>query len=128
MPVFKTEEKKKKRANSPVRNEYRYNIKEQHTNYVFEVKDDNWKAVGFTHEEYTFDKKNMPLKNNPKKGDTEKSHVRNGIIETDKHSYSKKRAKNYKLVGDDMANVKSKIRNYKKEQKIKNAQKRTKKN
>ena len=127
--VLKKQLKALKRKNSPVRNEYRYNIKEDHMNYVFEINKGEWKAVGFTHEETTFGKRNMPLQKNPKKGDTEKSFVRNGVIETDKHSYSKKTAKNYQLTGEDLSNTKSKIRNYKKERKIKKAQeKKAKKN
>ena len=89
-------------------------------NYVFAENEVDYKSVGLTTKETTFGKKNMKLTHNPKTGDlSDKSHVRNGIISDRKESFSKKPAKNYKFSKDDIANVKSKIRHYKKEQKNK---------
>ncbi|MBQ9713733.1 MAG: hypothetical protein IJV83_00235 [Clostridia bacterium] len=59
----------------------------------------------------------MPLKNNPKSGDTGPSYARNGIVADSKKSFSKKVAKNYNFSDEDKANIKSKERNYKKRQK-----------
>ena len=100
------------------RNEFRFNHKEEHMNYVFGENDVDYKSVGLTTREATFGKKNMKLKNNPKTGDlSDKSHIRNGIISDRKESFSRKTAKNFEFSKEDMANVKSKIRHYKKEQK-----------
>lgn len=116
--------KKLKRDNSPARNEFRYNIDEQHMNFLFWADDNDYRSLGLTHEEKTFGKKNMPLKQNPKKGDSEKSFIRNGVIEGERHSYSRKTAKNYKkFQGEDLANVKSKIRKYKREKRLKKTKK-----
>ena len=112
--------KKLKRDSSPERNEFRYNIDERHMNFLFWADGNDYRSLGLTHEAETFGKKNMPLKENPKKGDTEKSFIRNGVIEGERHSYSRKTAKNYKrFQGDDLANVKSKIRKYKREKRLK---------
>ena len=59
----------------------------------------------------------MPLKSNPKKGKEKKSYARNGIVEDSKRSFAKNPMKNMKFSQEDMPNVKSKIRNYKKERK-----------
>lgn len=115
--VLKKRKKDLQRENSPALDEFRYNIETQHMNYLFEKKDEEYRSIGFTTDEKTFGINNMPLEKNPKKGDTQLSYVRNGIIEGTRHSYSKKKAKNYSLSGDDKANVKSKIRNYKKNRK-----------
>ena len=58
-------------------------------------------------------KKNMPLKENPQRGKTEKAYVRNGIVSGKKRSYGKP-MKNYEFSKEDQGNVKAKIRNYKK--------------
>lgn len=65
----------------------------------------------------------MPLKQNPKKGDKQSAYVRNGIITDKKNNYSKKPIKNMQFENSDFTNVKSKIRNYKKQRK--KAQKKT---
>ena len=111
--------KKKKRANSNVRNEFRWNLDTDHPNYVFEVDDEKeeYHAVGLTSEPTTFGDPNMPLKSNGKKGKEKKSYARNGIVEDSKRSFAKKPMKNMKFSQEDMPNVKSKIRNYKKERK-----------
>ena len=121
--ALKRERKILKRKNSPVRDEYRYNIDTQHINYVYLVEKDGDKetyhSLGFTHSDTYEGVKNMPLQNNPKKGDSTPSYIRNGEIQGDKKSYSGKKAKNYQLTGDDKANAKSKIRHHKKERRKK---------
>lgn len=118
--------KSKERAESNVRNEYRYNLDAQHPNYVFEVniQDDEWKAIGITHEAETFGKPNMPLKQNPKKTDDRPSYVRNGIVEDGHKNFSRKKMKNVRFSKEDMPNVKAKIRNFKNERRKKKHKKR----
>lgn len=99
------------------KNEYRYNHDTQHTMFVFGETEDEYRAIGFTHREETFGRKNMPLIKNPKRGDNRPSYARNGIIADSKRSFSKKKAKNYQISEEDMPNIKSKARHYKKEQK-----------
>lgn len=113
--------KKKKRAQSKARNEFRFNINTDHPNYIFEADEERneYRAVGLTHETDTFGKPNMPLKHNPKKGDDRDSYVRNGIIEDGKRSFSRKKLKNMQFSSEDMPNVKSKIRKYKTERRKK---------
>lgn len=115
--VLNAQLKRLKRKNSSTRDEYRYNIDTDHMNWVFEQDGEEYKSFGFTSKDTTFGIKNMPLENNPKKGDTRKSYIRNGVVTGTKHSYSAKTAKNYQLTGNDKANAKSKARHYKKEQK-----------
>lgn len=113
--------KKKKRAQSKARSEFRFNLNTNHPNYIFEIdeKKDGYRAIGITHDPATFEKANMPLKVNPKKGDKEKSYVRNGFIEADHKQFSRKRLKNMQFSPEDMPNVKSKIRKYKTERRKK---------
>jgi hypothetical protein len=125
--VLQNQLKKLKRRNSPVRDEYRYNIDTQHMNYVYLVEKngdkETYHSLGFTHHDTYEGKKNMPLQKNPKKGDDKASYIRNGEIEGTKNNYSRKKAKNYQLTGDDKANAKSKIRHHKKERKKKKCKK-----
>lgn len=111
--------KVEKRKNSNARNEFRYNLDAGHPNYVFEANEetDEWKAVGITHEKETFGKANMPLVKNPKETDTRPAYVRNGVVETGHKNLGRKTMKKMKFSEEDMPNVKSKIRNYKKERK-----------
>ena len=109
---------KQKKKMKP-KNEFRFNHKTGHMNYVFWENEDEYRSVGLTSKSETFGKKNMPLKENPKKGDMKSSYIRSGVIEGNKKAYSRKEAKNYQLTGDDKANVKSKIRHYKKEKRNK---------
>ena len=113
--------KKKKRAQSKARNEFRLNLDANHPNYIFEIDEarDEYRAIGLTHETDTFGKPNMPLKHNPKKGDPDRSYVRNGIIEDDHKNFSRKKLKNMQFSSEDMPNVKSKIRKYKTERRKK---------
>ena len=106
----------KKNSKLKPKNEFRFNRKINHNTYVFGDDGKNYKAVGITHRDKTFGKKNMPLSVNPQKGKTEKSYIRNGII-SDKHSNFDKPKKNFFFSIIDFLNVKSKIRNYKKRQK-----------
>ena len=101
------------------KNEFRYNHQAGHMNYVFAEKGDEYRSVGLTTEDMTFGKTNMPLKNNPHIGDdpNKKVYVRNGIIADNKKSYKNKTSKSWEFSKDDMALVKSKIRNYKKSEK-----------
>ncbi len=109
--------KKKQRKKLIPKNEFRYNFTEQHKSYVFGEIGDEYRSVGLTHRDTTFGIKNMPLKNNPQKHRTEQSNIRNGIVSDKKVNYSKRTIKNLLFTHDDFANVKSKIRNYKKRQK-----------
>lgn len=117
--VFKTEEKKKKRQNSSARNEFRYNNQTKHPNYIFEESNGKYRSLGVTHQERTFGKQNMPLDKNPKKGEEKKAYIRNGVISAKKSNYSKKTINNMSFNQSDYKNVKSKIRNYKKNRKKK---------
>lgn len=98
------------------KNEFRYCKKTKHTAYVFEDDGKKYNAVGITHKEKTFGKKNMPLDNNPQRGKTEKAYIRNGIIRERHNSFGPKR-NNFEFSETDFPKVKSKIRNYKKERK-----------
>ena len=117
--LLRGEVKQQKRKNSNVRNEYRYNVKEEHMNYVFLEEKGIYSSIGFTSAPKTSGVRNMPLQVNPKKGDTKQSYIRNGIIVQEKRLYSGKKAKNYSLTGDDKANVKAKVRHFKKGKKKK---------
>ena len=116
--VFKliTQKKKEAQGRRKNRNEFRYNNQTGHPNYIFEEAGKRYKALGITHEEETFNKKNMPLKKNPQKNNTSKAYIRNGIISESKKSFGRK-LKDYEFSKEDKANVKSKIRNYKKRRK-----------
>ena len=122
--LLKRREKQKKKVEPKA--EFRFNHKTGHMNYVFGETEEDYKSVGLTSKETTFGKKNMPLEKNPKKGDSGKSYIRNGIISDRKGSYSEKIAKNYEFSEEDKPKVKSKIRNYKKGQKRKKKKKRKK--
>ena len=99
------------------KNEFRFNHKTGHANYIFGETENEYRSVGLTSKKETFGRKNMPLKQNPKKNATGESYIRNGIIADRKESFSKKKAKNFQFSQEDKANVKSKIRHYKKEHK-----------
>lgn len=98
------------------KNEFRYNKKTKHTNYVFEDDGTNYAAVGLTHSSKTFGKKNMPLKDNPQRGKNEKTYIRNDYI-VDTHQSFRKIRKSFSFSNEDFTNVKSKIRKYKKNRK-----------
>lgn len=103
----------KNRRKLTPKNEFRFNFTAKHNTYVFADDGKKYKAVGITHNDHTFGKKNMPLSKNPQKGKTDASYIRNGII-SDKHKNFDKPKKNFSFSKSDFANVKSKIRNYKK--------------
>ena len=110
----------KKRTEFHPKDEYRYNHDTQHITHVFLENESEYRAVGFTTKEKTFGKDNMPLNKNPKRGDTRNSYVRNGIVADSKRSFSRKTAKNFRVTDTlDKANLKSKERNYRKQQKRK---------
>jgi len=102
------------------KNEFRFNKNTQHMNYVFEEDEKGFKSVGLTKHKKTFGITNMPLENNPQKNKKFNSYIRNGIIFNKKSSYSKHIDKNFEFSKNDFANVKSKIRKYKANRKIKN--------
>ena len=108
------------------RNEFRYNYEEGHPEYVFQAKNGKYKAMGVTHRNETFGRKNMPLSQNPEKGKKEDSYIRNGIISSKKKNFGAV-MKNYRFADRDKANVKSKKRNYKKVVKRQRAKRRKKK-
>lgn len=98
------------------KNEFRFNRKINHNTYVFSDDGKRYKAVGITHSDKTFGKKNMPLNDNPQKGKKEKAYIRNGVI-SDTYSHFDKPKKNFSFSNEDFPKVKSKIRNYKKRRK-----------
>ena len=93
-------------------NEFRYNRNTKHMNYVFLKKENKFKTVGLTTNEYTFGRKNMPLHKNTQKGKNEQSYIRNSII-SDKINNFGPIDKRFCFSKEDFPNVKSKIRNYK---------------
>lgn len=107
---------KKKRTAGSTRDEFRYNINTQHYNYIFEAheKEDEYYALGLTTDETTFGIQNMPLTQNPKKGDDRKSYIRNGEIVDGHKAFSKRTYSNIKFSEEDLPNVKAKKRNAKK--------------
>ena len=107
---------KNKRRKLTPKNEFRFNNKTQHKNYIFAETDKKYRAVGLTTDSETFGKKNMPLSSNPQKGKTDKSYIRVGIINEYKNEFGRKLS-NYAFSSADFKNVKAKIRNYKKKQK-----------
>lgn len=109
---------KKKKKFRP-KNEFRFNHDTGHMTHVFLENDSEYRAVGLTTKEKTFGRPNMPLKKNPKRGGSGKSFARNGIVADNKRSFSSKTAKNFSFSPDDKANIKSKERHFKKEQKRK---------
>ena len=104
----------KKKKKLVVKNEFRFNNNTKHMNYVFGASKNRYYSVGLTTEPETFNKKNMPLKDNPHKGKTDNSYIRNGIISDRKEAFDKKPNKNWIFSTDDFPKVKSKVRNYKK--------------
>lgn len=98
------------------KNEFRYNKQTKHMNYVFGSNGKKNKSLGLTTEKVTFGRNNMPLNKNARIGSTEQSYIRNGVI-TEKREYYSHKAKSYCFSKDDYCNVKSKIRNYKKNNK-----------
>ena len=99
------------------KNEFRYNKSTKHINYIFGQRKNRYLAVGLTSKNKTFGKKNMPLEKNPQKNKKAKSYIRTGIINNRIQSFSKHTDKRFKFSKNDFANVKSKIRNYKKHRK-----------
>ena len=96
---------------SGVRNEFRYNNRTGHINWVFESKNGKTRAFGITHSPETFGRGNMPLTKNPKKGDQQDAYIRNGVISDSDKTFSKK-TKRLQFSQEDIPNVKSKRRNY----------------
>lgn len=95
------------------RDEFRYNEETEHPNYIFEKSSKKYRAMGLTHSNETFGDPNMPLKNNPDPTDEKTAYIRNGIIQQ-KGRMSKNCLKQLSFSAEDMANVKSKKRNYRK--------------
>ena len=106
-----------------VKNEFRYNTKSKHKEFIFGEVGEKYKAVGITHSPKTFGRKNMPLKVNPQEGKTEQAYVRNGIVSASKKDFGKRTLKNHQFSADDYPNVKAKIRNYRKREKRRNKSK-----
>lgn len=94
------------------RDEFLFNLDTNHPNYIFHESNGKKRGVGITHEDSTFDKKNMPLTRNPDAKDERAAYVRNGIVVGKR--YGKKPLKKMQFAPADKANVKSKVRNYKK--------------
>ncbi len=105
-----------KKRKSVAKNEFRFNANQKHMTYIFEDDGKKYSSVGITHQQQTFGKENMPLKNNPQKCRTDSAYIRNGIIR-DKHDSYGRAKNNYKFSDEDYPKVKSKIRNYKKNRK-----------
>lgn len=102
--------KKKKRVS---KNEFRYNRKTKHMNFIFEEDMNNYHSLGLTTDEYTFKKKNILLKNNPQKNRNYPSYIRNGIISQKKDTYARKTDNRFNFSSEDYPVVKSRIRKYK---------------
>lgn len=96
----------------PQRDEFRYNNKTDHPNWVFEEANGKRRAFGITHKEETFGKKNMPLKDNPNKKDPQPAFIRNGVITENSDDFSENLIRNLQFSKEDQAKVKSKRRNY----------------
>lgn len=97
------------------RDEFRYNLDTKHPQHIFGEQGNTYYSSGITHEEKTFGKKNMPLKENPQKGKSDKAYIRNGTVKGNKKSYGKRTLKDFEFSPADKANVKSKERHAKKE-------------
>ena len=97
-------------------NEFRYNKVTKHMNFVFGTNGNKNKSLGLTTEESTFGKKNMPLKYNTQQNSIQKSYIRNGYITQKSDTYSHT-TNNHCFHPEDYPNVKSKIRNYKRNNK-----------
>lgn len=101
------------------KNEFRYNHKTEHVNYIFEEDGKKYKAKGITSKPTTFGKPNMPLSKNPEhlpNGERKQktAYIRNGTIVDNKKSFAKKPIKKFDFAKEDFPKVKSTIRNYKK--------------
>ena len=103
---------KRKNKKYESKNEFRFNYDTNHPNYIFGKSGRKYKAMGLTHKEETFGRKNMPLDKNPDPSDKEKAYIRNGIISSKIQNYVDKPLKNLKFSESDMSKVKSKRRNY----------------
>jgi len=99
------------------RNEFRYNFDVNHKQFVFEYKDGKYRSVGITHDDSFKGVSNMPLSQNPQKGKTDPAYIRSGIVSGTRRNYGKRTINNLQFSVADKANVKSKIRNYKKRRK-----------
>ena len=110
---------KNKKAKRVSKNEFRYNNQTKHPNYIFEEENGKYHSIGITSSDRTFGKKNLPLVENPQKSKKGKpAHLRNGIIVDKKKNYSTKTIKNMSFSKIDEPNVKSKVRNYKRNRKM----------
>ena len=98
------------------KNEFRYNKRTKHMNYVFGSNGKKNKSIGLTTEDTTFGLRNMPLNKNARFGASGKSYIRNGVITEKRENFSHK-SKGYSFSSEDSPNVKSKIRNYKRNNK-----------
>lgn len=98
------------------RDEFHYNKDTGHYNLLISVDEqhDEYIALGLTSEEETFGVKNMPLSQNPQKGATETSYIRNGEIIAGHKAFNPRRIKSMKISAKDIPNVKAKKRNAKK--------------
>ena len=94
------------------RNEFRYNYKTKHPNYIFEEDGQKYHAIGITHKRKTFGKFNTTLSYNIQENKTGKSRLRNGIITSNKNSFSSTRT-GYRFHKEDMPKVRAKIKLYK---------------
>ena len=101
------------------KNEFRYNKKAKHMNYIFEEDDKNYHSLGLTTDKYTFNKLNMRFNVNPQKNRNYDSYIRNGIISQRKNTYARNTDKRFIFDISDFPNVKSKIRKYKSNRKHK---------
>lgn len=99
------------------KNEFRFNRKTKHMNYIFEEDSKNYRGVGLTHNPWTRDRykkyhKNMPLEVNPQKNKFEKSYVRYGYITQSKRQFGQPDNR-FEFSQKDKGNVKAKIRHFK---------------
>ena len=114
---------RKRKVKRYSRNEFRYNYKTKHPNYIFEEDGRNYHAIGITHKKRTRDKnkkwrKNIPLCKNPQKNKTDKSYLRYGIITQNKRTFSNVDNR-FLFSSDDKPKARAKIHIYKKQKKKK---------
>lgn len=95
------------------KNEFRYNYDTKHPTYIFLESNGKYRSFGLTHQDKTFNKKNMPLNVNPNVMDNSKAYIRNGVVSSKKSNFGKI-LNNYRFDSSDIKNVKSKVRHYKK--------------
>lgn len=95
-------------------NVFRYNRETKHMNYVWGRKNKKLWGFGLSTKEFTFGRKNMPLRKNPQRNRNTPSFIRNGVIVGKESNYGRPDKRFAFEDNIDKANVNSKKRYYKK--------------